>query len=86
MGLRAVRASDGTSLWSYAPPPERSLYAEEVAGGLVFVASMSTLVSRLGPPPGTDVREYLMAIGADNGRLYWQMPLNPFQIAIGDAT
>lgn len=86
MGLRAVRASDGASLWSYAPPPERILYAQAVAGGLVFARSMSTVVYRFGPPPGTDVREHLLAIGADNGRLYWQMPLNPGFLAIGDAT
>ena len=85
MGLRAVRASDGTSLWSYAPPPERNILAEEVVGGLVVAVTMSTTVYRLGPPPGTDVREHLLAIGADNGRLYWQMPLNPFHLAIGDA-
>jgi outer membrane protein assembly factor BamB len=86
MGLRAVRASDGSSLWSHAPPTGRNLAANGMAGGLVFVVSRSTTIYRSGPPPGTDVNNYLLAIGADNGRLYWQMPLNLGQFAIGDAS
>jgi outer membrane protein assembly factor BamB len=86
MGLNAIRASDGASLWFYAPPTRRNLVAEAVAGGLVFALSMNTSIYRLGPPPGTDVRDQLLVLDANNGRLYWQVPLDPSDITIAEAS
>jgi outer membrane protein assembly factor BamB len=85
-GLRAVCASDGGFLWDYAHPAGRSLGPAAVIGGLVFAGSRSTTVYRFGPPPGIDVRDYLLVLGADNGRLYWKMALGLFDIAIGEAS
>jgi outer membrane protein assembly factor BamB len=84
-GLRAVRASDGSFLWDYAHPSGRSLGPAAVMGGLVLAGSRTTTVYRFGPPPGIDVRDYLLVLGADNGQLYWKMALGVSDIAIGEA-
>jgi outer membrane protein assembly factor BamB len=84
--LRAVQASDGTSLWTYAHPAEHSLVVADVASGLVFALSTGDWSIHHPARPGTDTRQQLLVIGANSGKLYWQMPLDLSDIVIGDAT
>ena len=84
--LRAVRTSDGASLWRYAWPTQRTLYVAAVASGLVFAVSIGTWSIHSPAPPGTDTRPYLLVLGADDGRLYWQRPLNSSAVAVGGAS
>lgn len=84
--IRAVRASNGAALWRYAASANHTLGVADVAGGLVFALSSGNWSIHNPAPPGTDTRQYLLALGADNGRLYWQMPLDLSNIAIGEAT
>lgn len=84
--VRAVRASDGASLWQYAHQANHSLRVADVAGGLTFALSIGDWSIHNPAPLGTDTRQYLLVLGAGNGRLYWQMPLDLSEIAIGGAT
>jgi outer membrane protein assembly factor BamB len=85
--LRAVRASDGASLWLYKSPAQRTLRVEGVADGLVFAVSFGNWGLHNPAPLGTDTRPYLLVLGANDGRLYWQRPLNSSgDITIGRAS
>lgn len=86
LDIRAVRASDGATLWRYAPSANHMLGVVDVADGLVFALSTGNWSIHNLPPPGTDTRQYLLVLGADNGRLYWQMPLDLSNIVIGGAS
>ena len=84
--VRVIRASDGASLWRYAHPADHSLGVVDVAGGLVFALSTGAWSVHHPAPFGADTRDHLLALGARDGRLYWQMPLDLSSIAIGGAT
>ncbi|MGH2518113.1 MAG: PQQ-binding-like beta-propeller repeat protein [Ktedonobacterales bacterium] len=84
--LRAVSATDGSSLWTYAHRVEHTLGVVAEAGGLVFALSTGSWTIHNPAPFGTDTRQQLLVLGASNGKLYWQMPLDLSAIAIGDAT
>jgi outer membrane protein assembly factor BamB len=87
LDLRAVRASDGASLWQYAHPDQRFLRVADVAGGLVFALAYGTWGLHNPAPSGTDTRPYLLVLGADDGRLYWQRPLDSSAaVAVGGAS
>jgi outer membrane protein assembly factor BamB len=83
--LEAVDAADGAVLWRYPQPADRNLGLLAVGGGLVLARSSGTWSIHRRAPPGTDTRPYLLALGARDGRLYWQMPLDLFSLAVGES-
>ena len=83
--LEAVDAADGAVVWRYPHPADRALSISAVGGGLVLAESSGTWSIHHPAPPGTDTRTYLLALGARDGRLYWQMPLDLFSLAVGES-
>ncbi len=84
--VRAVRPSDGVSLWRYPHPAGRELGVEGAVDSVVFARASGTGTAQNPAQPGVDTRPYLLVLGADNGRVYWQMPLDLSNLAFGDAT
>jgi outer membrane protein assembly factor BamB len=83
--LEAVAAADGAVLWRYPYPADRDLSLLAVGGGLVLARSSGTWSIHRPAPPGTDTHNYLLALGTRDGRLYWQMPLDLFSLAVGES-
>jgi hypothetical protein len=56
-----------------------------VVSSLIFVLSLGDWSIHHPAHSDTDKRQYLLVLGADNGRLYWKTPLDLISVAIGEA-
>jgi outer membrane protein assembly factor BamB len=75
--LRGVSAINGTPLWSLQRRYGLITPLIDVAGadGVIFAISQAQSGIHDIPPAGTDMNQYLLALRASDGRMYWQIPL-----------